>query len=164
MTGWSTVLLGGLCLALSALQAVAPLVLRHLDEMLAPGDDPGRAMRDAWSAGAGMGAIVNALFGVALIVIGVGVARRSRWAHSALELSCWASIVVLAILAKPSLAPFFAMGGEGASSHGGILAAAVVLVAAQAGAVLWFLRFWRKAEVKDAFRRTDAGAPTDGNH
>ena len=151
MTGWSTVLLGALCIALSAVQALAPLLLRRLDAMLASGDDPARAMRDAWSAGAGAGAIVNALFGVALIVIGFGVTRRLRWAHPALELSGWASIVVLAILAKPSLAPFFAMAGESESSGAGMVAVAVLLVLAQLGAVLWFLRFWRKAEVRDAF-------------
>lgn len=152
MTGWSTILLGALCIALSVVQAVAPLLLRRLDAILARGDDPSRTMRDAWSAGAGTGAIVNALFGVALIVIGFGVTRRSRWAHTALELSCWASIVVLAILAKPSLAPLFALAGEGASSGSGMVAVAVLLVLAQLVAVLWFLRFWRKAEVRDAFR------------
>jgi hypothetical protein len=66
--------------------------------------------------------------------------------------ACWASIAVLAILAKPTLAPFFALTGGETGSGVGMLVASVVLLLAQIGAVLWFLRFWRKPEVRAAFR------------
>ena len=115
-------------------------------------DDPSHAAREAIAAGAGTGALVNGLFGAALIVIGLGVTRRARWAHRALEGSCWASIAVLVVLARPTLAPFFALSGDGAASSRGMLVAAAGLVLAQLGAVLWFLRFWRKPEVRAAFR------------
>jgi hypothetical protein len=155
MTGWSTVLLGVVCVALAAIQAVTPLLLDRFAAVLDDADvadDPTRAMREVFSAGAGIGAVVNALFGAALIVIGIAVTRRARWAHPALTISCWASIAVLAILAKPTLAPFLAMAGDGASTGMGMLVASAVLLVAQIGAVLWFLRFWRKPEVRAAFR------------
>jgi hypothetical protein len=151
-TGWSTVLLGAVCIALAAIQAVTPILLKRLATVLDPQDDPTRGMREAWSAGAESGAWVNGIFGAALVVIGIAVARRVRWSHSALTIACWASIVVLAALAKPTLAPFFAMAGDGKGSGGGMLVASAVLLVAQIGAVLWFLRFWRKPEVRAAFR------------
>jgi len=152
MTGWSTVLLGALCAILAALQAVAPILLRHVAAMLDAEDDPTRAIRESWSAGAGTSALVNGLFGVTLIVIGIAVSRRARWSHRALTLSCWASIAVLAVLAKPTLAPLFAMAGDDRASGGGMLLAGAALLVAQVAAVLWFLRFWRKPEVRAAFR------------
>lgn len=152
MTGWSTMLLGVLCVALSAIQAVAPILLKHFADVLDAPDDPTRAMREAWSAGAVTGAWVNGIFGGVLVVIGVAVSRRARWAHPALTISCWASIAVLAILAKPTLAPFFAMAGGDHVSGGGMLVAGVLLLVAQIVAVLWFLRFWSKPEVRAAFR------------
>jgi len=152
MTGWSTVLLGGVCIVLAGLQAVTPILLRRVAEALEAVDDPMRSVREAWAAGAGTGALVNGLFGIALIGIGVGVVRRRRWAHPALELAGWVSIVVLAVLAKPTLAPLFALAGDDAASGPGMLAVSVVLLLAQVGAVLWFLRFWRKPEVRAAFR------------
>jgi hypothetical protein len=85
MTGWSTIALGVLCLGLAGLQAVVPILLRRLDATLDAPDDPTRAMRDAWTAGSGTGAVVNGIFGVALLFIGFGVTRRLRWAHPALE-------------------------------------------------------------------------------
>lgn len=152
MAGWSTVLLGFVCVGLAAIQAVAPILLRRFATLLDDPEDPTRAMREAWTAGAGEGAWVNGLFGVALVVIGIAVWRRVRWAHAALTISCWASVAVLAILAKPTLAPFFALAGDGASAGLGMLVASAVLLVAQIGAVLWFLRFWRKPEVRAAFR------------
>jgi hypothetical protein len=151
MTGWSTVLLGIVCAVLAAIQALTPILLEHLAAALDAADDPTRAIRESWSAGAGTGAWVNGLFGAALIVIGIAVSRRARWAHGALTVSCWASIAVLAVLAKPTLAPFFAMAG-GSETSGGMLAAGAALLVAQVAAVLWFLRFWRKPEVREAFR------------
>jgi hypothetical protein len=161
MTGWSTIALGVLCLGLAGLQAVVPILLRRLDATLDAPDDPTRAMRDAWTAGSGTGAVVNGIFGVALLFIGFGVTRRLRWAHPALEASCWASIAVLSILAKPSLAPFFALaGGNGPAAGRGMLIVAIALVVAQIGAVLWFLKFWRKPEVRAAFRRRGWRTPS----
>jgi hypothetical protein len=152
MTGWSTVMLGVVCLILAALQAVVPILLTRIAESTDAASDPLRGMRDAWSAGAALGAIVNGAFGAALSVIGVGVARRASWAHRALTIACWASIAVLAVLAKPTLAPFFALAGDDASTGRGLLIAGVLLLVAQIAAVLWFLRFWRKPEVREAFR------------
>lgn len=152
MTGWSTVLLGAVCIALAAIQAAAPPVLRRLAATLDGVEDTTRALREAWSAGAGTSAVVNGVFGVALIAIGFGVARRARWAHPALEVACWASIAVLAMLAKPTLAPFYAMVGESSATRLGMLCTEAGLLLAQVGAVLWFLRFWRRDEVRAAFR------------
>jgi hypothetical protein len=152
VTGWSSVVLGAVCLALAAFQAIAPFLLRRFASVLAAGDDPLREMREAWAKGAVTGAWVNGIFGLALIVIGVAVSRRARWAHGALTISCWASIAVLAILARPTLAPFFAMTGTDAGAGYGMMVASAALLLAQIGAVLWFLRFWSKPDVRDAFR------------
>jgi hypothetical protein len=151
VAGWSTVALGFVCLLLAAAQAVLPVVLRQLAEAMETADDPMRSAREAWSSGAASGAVANALFGAALLPIGVAVLRRRRWAHPAMEAACWASIVVLCVLAKPTLAPFFALAGEDASAGRGILVGSVVLLVAQILAVIWFLRFWRKAEVRAEF-------------
>jgi hypothetical protein len=152
LTGWSTVVLGVVCVILAALEAVMPILLRRLAAELDVADDPTRAMREAFSAGAGTGAWANGLFGAALIVIGIAVSRRARWAHAALSIACWSSIAVLAILAKPTLAPLFAMTGREAAPGSGMLVAAAILLVAQIGAVLWFLRFWLRPEVRAAFR------------
>jgi len=151
VAGWSTVALGFVCLLLAAAQAVLPALLRQLAEAMETADDSMRGVREAWSSGAASGAIVNALFGAALIPIGVAVLRRRRWAHPAMEAACWASVLVLCVLAKPTLAPFFALAGQDASAGRGILVGSVVLLLAQIVAVLWFLRFWRKAEVRAEF-------------
>jgi hypothetical protein len=152
LTGWSTVLLGAACIVLAVIQAVAPILLRRMAAELDVGDDPTRAMREVLAAGAGISAAVNGLFGAALVVVGVAVSRRARWAHRALLLTCWSSIAVLAILAKPTLAPFFAMAGEKTTGGFGMLVASATLLVAQIAAVLWFLRFWRRPEVRAAFR------------
>lgn len=151
-TGWSTVLLGVVCLGLAGLQAVLPRLLDILAASLDVQDDPTRAVREAWSSGAGGSAWVNAAFGLALIAVGFGVARRAGWAHRALTIASWGSIAVLLALARPTLAPFFAMAGGGESSPAALLVVAGVLLGAQIAAVLWFLRFWRKPEVREAFR------------
>jgi hypothetical protein len=152
MTGWSTVLLGLVCIVLALIQAVAPVVLRRMAAELDMAEDPTRAMREALAAGAGISAAVNALFGAALVVVGVAVSRRARWAHRALLVLCWSSVVVLAILAKPTMAPFFAMAGEKTTGSFGMLVASAGLLVAQIVAVLWFLRFWRRPDVRAAFR------------
>jgi hypothetical protein len=151
LTGWSTVALGLVCLLLAALQAVLPILLRQLAEAMASANDSMTAMRDAWSSGAAAGAVANAVFGVALVPIGIAVLRRRRWAHPAMEAACWASIVVMCVLAKPTLAPFFAIAGESASAGRGMLIGSAVLLVAQLVAVLRFLKFWRKAEVRQEF-------------
>ena len=152
LTGWSTVLLGVVCVFLAALQAVTPFLLRRFAAELDAVDDPTRAMREAFAAGSGIGAIVNGAFGAALVVIGLAVSRRARWAHRALTISCWSSIAVLVILAQPTLAPFFAMTEGSAGGGPGMLLASAVLLVAQIVAVLWFLRFWSRPEVRAAFR------------
>ena len=150
-TAWSTILLGLLCLFLAALQAVAPVLLRSLDAMLEDPDDPTRAMREAFAAGAGTGAWVNGVFGAALIVIGIALWRRTRWSHRAMTVACWASIAVLAALAKPTLAPLFALGGAEAVAGRWMLLVSALLLLAQIVAVLWFLRFWLRPDVRRAF-------------
>jgi len=157
LTGWSTVVLGVVCVALAAIQAVAPILLRRFAAVLDAEDDATRAMREAWSAGAGTGAWVNGVFGVALIVIGIAVSRRTPWAHRALTIACWASIAVLAALAKPTLAPFFVPAGGDNASGSGMLVAGFVLLVAQIGVVLWFLRVWSKPEVRAAFPSAGEG-------
>ena len=151
-TAWSTILLGVLCLFLAAMQAATPALLRRLDVLVQDSDDPTRAMREAFAAGAGTGALVNAVFGAALIVIGFALWRRLRWSHLAMTIACWASIAVLVVLAKPTLAPLFALGGAEAVAGRSMLVVASVLVIAQIGAVLWFLRFWLKPDVRRVFR------------
>jgi hypothetical protein len=150
-TGWSTVVLGVVCVGLAVAQAVLPGLLDRLAASLPSQDDPTRAMREAWSSGAGDTAWVNGAFGGALIAIGVGVARRVRWAHPALTLASWASVAVLVVLAEPTLAPFVATAGGGEGARIGMFAVAAGLLVAQVAAVLWFLRFWRTPEVRRAF-------------
>lgn len=152
MTGWSTLVLGVACVGVSVLQAILPLVLTRLAASLGEADDGLQSMRKAWEAGAGAGAVVNGIFGAALVVIGIGIVRRRRWAHPALTACCWASIAVLAILAKPTLAPFFVLAGDQSGGSGPLLlVAALILMIAQIVAVLWFLRFWRRPEVREFF-------------
>jgi hypothetical protein len=150
-TAWSTILLGLLCLFLAAVEVAGPILLRRLDAMLGDSDDPTRAMREAFSAGAATSAWVNGVFGAALIVIGIALWRRTPWSHRALTIACWASIAVLAALAKPTLAPLFALGGAEAVAGWSMLVVSAVLLVGQIGAVIWFLRFWLKPEVRRAF-------------
>lgn len=152
MTGWSTVLLGLVCVVLALIQAVAPVLLRRMAAELDVAEEGTRAMREALAAGAGISAAVNGLFGAALVVVGIAVSRRARWAHRAMLVACWSSIAVLAILAKPTMAPFFAMAGEKTTGGFGMLVASAGLLVAQIAAVLWFLRFWRRPDVRAAFR------------
>lgn len=152
MTGWSTVALGVVCLLLAAVEAIVPVLLRQLTAALAAGDTTAfRATREAFARGAGTSAAVNALFGVALSVVGFAVARRLRWAHPAMTASAWASIAAIAVIAGPSVAPVVAMAGGGAAARAWIYAVTAVLVAAQIAAVLWFLRFWRRRDVRALF-------------
>jgi len=60
---------------------------------------------------------------------------------------------MLLAIAQPSLAPLFVLSGGDAVARAAVLAFAVVLFFAQVGAVVWFLRFWRREEVRAAFRR-----------
>ena len=151
LTGWSTVLLGVICLVLALIQAAAPILLRRVAAELDAADDSMRAMREVLAEGAGISAAVNGAFGAALVVIGAAISRRARWAHRALLIACWASIGALAILAKPTLAPLFAIAGGKTAGGAGMLIASAALIVAQIVAVLWFLRFWRRPEVRAAF-------------
>lgn len=152
MTGWSAVALGAVCLLLAVLEAALPLLLRRISAALAAGDTAAlEATREAFARGAGTSAAVNALFGTVLAVVGVAVARRLRWAHLAMTASAWASIAMIAVIAGPSVAPVVAMTGGGAGARAWIYVVAAVLVAAQIAAVLWFLRFWRRPDVRALF-------------
>jgi hypothetical protein len=153
LTGWSTIALGAVCVGLGALQAVIPALLARLDTALDGPDDPTQPLREAFASGAGTSAAVNAIFGAALVVIGIGVVRRSAWSRGALEAACWASIAVLALLAKPSLAPIFAWAGAERPAGSGLIVTSLILIVAQVVAVLWFLKFWRTPGVRAAFRR-----------
>jgi len=156
-TAWSTALLGLLCLVLSIVQIALPVVLRPMVEAMnreLPGDPPteSQALQQVWAAGEGVGPWVNGAFGLALVVIGLGIARRSRWAHPALTIACWSSIAVLVVLARPTLAPYLAMADGRAALYRTVLAVGIALLVAQVACVLWFLRFWRTPAVRDAFR------------
>jgi hypothetical protein len=50
------------------------------------------------------------------------------------------------------MAPFFAMAGEKTTGGFGMLVASAGLLVAQIAAVLWFLRFWRRPDVRAAFQ------------
>jgi len=150
----STVLiLGVLSLALGAFQAIVPILLDRLAGSLDATDDPTRPLRDALASGSGLSATVNVVFGIAALVAGIGTLRRARFAHGAVTALCWGSIAMLLAIAQPSLAPLFVLSGGGAVARAAVLAFAVVLFLAQIGAVVWFLRFWRREEVRAAFRR-----------
>lgn len=150
-TGSSSILLGVICLGIALLEAVVPALLRRLEPALGAGDDPTRALRESWSAGAPLSALLNGVFGVALVIVGFGVARRARWAHPALTIACWASIAVVVGLAKPTIDPFVALLGPGTGAHAIAWIAGGALVVAQVAAVIWFLRFWRTPEVRSSF-------------
>lgn len=151
VAAWSTVVLGVVGLGLAALQAILPPLLDRLAASLEASDDPTGPVRGAFASGAGVSAAVNVVFGVALIVVGVGVARRARWAHAAMTAASWGSIVVVVALARPSVAPLAVMAGGGSASRAFTLGVSLALLVAQIAAVAWFLRFWRRPEVRAAF-------------
>ena len=149
----STVLiLGVLSLALGAFQAVVPPLLDHLAGSLDAADDPTRPLRDALASGSGLSAAFNLAFGAAALVAGVGTLRRARFAHRAVTILCWGSILMLVAIAKPSLAPLVVLSGGGSAARVAVTLLGVVLLSAQVGAVVWFLRFWRRDEVRAAVR------------
>jgi hypothetical protein len=153
LTGWSTVLLGALCLGLAALELAIPVLLRRLES--ASGFEGAAAisrLREAFTEGAALAAAVNALFGAALVAVGAGVCRRAAWSHRALMHVGWASIPAVAVLAGPGVAPLLAMSESTAGSTALLLGASVVLLVLQVVAVLRFLRFWRRDEVRARFR------------
>ena len=152
VTAASAVALGAVCLLLAALEIAIPVVLRNLADAGVVEDPSFRAVRDAFVSGAGSSAIWNGAFGVALVAIGFGVGRRARWSHPAMTFAAWGSIVALAAIAKPSLAPVVALSGESRAASAILWIVATVLLAIQVGAVLWFLRFWRSEAVRSLFR------------
>ena len=151
LTGWSALLLGLVCMGLAGLEAAIPVLLRRLVAM--PGlEDPALArLAAAFSQGAALSAAVNAAFGVALIAVGWSVAHRLRWSHAALTAVAWASIPSMALLAVPGVAPLLALGEQTAGSKSLLVLASVILVVLQAAAVVWFLRFWRREDVRALF-------------
>ncbi|HEX4825278.1 MAG TPA: hypothetical protein VFV19_13310 [Candidatus Polarisedimenticolaceae bacterium] len=149
----STVLiLGVVSVALGAFQAIVPILLDKLAGSLDTGDDPTRPLREALAGGSGWSAGVNLAFGAAAIVAAVAVYRRAPFAHRAITALAWGSIAMLVAIAKPSLAPLVVLTGGGVAARAAVAALALLLFVAQVGAVLWFLRFWRKDEVRAAFR------------
>lgn len=152
MTGWSSLLLGLVCVALAAFEIAIPVLLRELaDTPGLEGDQMLLRLSAAFSQGAALSAAVNAAFGVTLVVVGWCVARRRSWSHRALTALAWASIPAMAALAVPGVAPLLALGEETAGSTSLLVGASVVLVVLQAAAVLWFLRFWRRGDVRALF-------------
>jgi hypothetical protein len=157
-TGWTTVLLGGLCLFVAGVQATAPRLLARLSEGLETVDDPMRGAREAWLAGAGQGAWLNGAFGAGLLVVGFAVARRLRWGHAALTAAGWVSIAGIVALTKPTLAPLLAMAGVSTGARAITWGVTVLLVVAQIAALVWFLRFWRRPDVRRAFDEGRSGS------
>ena len=150
-TGWTTILLGGLCLFVAGVQATAPRLLAHLSEGLDVADDPTRGVREAWLAGAAQGAWLNGAFGAGLLVVGFAVVRRLRWGHVALTAAGWLSIAGIVALTKPTIAPLLVMAGVSTGARMITWIVTVFLVVAQIAALIWFLRFWRRPEVRRAF-------------
>ena len=150
-TAWSTIALGVVCELLAAVQALVPIVLRRVAETLPVADDPTRGLREAWLSGAGVSSAVNALFGVGLIVAGAAVVRRARWAHRAIEVTAWSSMVALLGLAAPTAAPFLAVLPTPAM-RAILWVSIAALGVLQALLVVLFLRFWRRSEVRAVFR------------
>jgi len=161
LTAASTVVVGGLCLLLAAVEAAIPALLAGLPDSGALDDPSLRAMRDAFVSGARSSALWNAAFGIALVAIGIGVGRLARWSHPAMTVAAWGSIAALAAIAKPSLAPLAALAGNGRTGQAIVWAGGGALLAAQAGAVLWFLRFWRSDGVRELFNASGPGRPDD---
>ncbi len=152
LTAGSTVALGAVCLLFAALEVAIPILLERLGEAGA-GDDPAfRAVRQAFVSGATSSAAWNGAFGVALVVVGIGVGRRSSWSHPAMTAAAWGSIVALLAIAKPSLAPVAALVGAGRGATALVWGGGAFCLLAQAALVLWFLRFWRSEEVRALFR------------
>jgi hypothetical protein len=152
LTAASTVALGVLCLLFAALEVTIPILLGRLEEAGAADDPAFRAVQEAFVSGAGSSAAWNGAFGVALVAIGIGVARRSRWSHGAMTAAAWGSIVALLAVAKPSLAPVAALVGAGRGATALVWGGGAFLLAAQVALVVWFLRFWRSDEVRRLFR------------
>jgi hypothetical protein len=153
ITGWSTVVLGVVCLALAALELLIPALLARLADSGALQGDAGLdRLRASFAEGAVLSAAVNAGFGAALAVVGAAVARSVRWSHAALTVVSWASIPALVLLARPALAPLLAVSEATAGSSRALVTISAVLLVLQVAAVLWFLRFWNRAEVRARFR------------
>ena len=152
-TGWSSVLLGAVCLGLAALELVIPALLTRLTNSGDLVNDPSfDRLRASFAAGAALSASVNAAFGAALGVVGFGIARRARWSHRALTIVSWASIPALILLARPGLAPLLALSDTTAGSSRTLVIVSAILLVLQIAAVLWFLRFWNRADVRARFR------------
>jgi hypothetical protein len=151
-TAWTVLVLGVVCAGLGALQAVLPAVLDRVAGQLDSVDDPTRRMRDALASGAALSATLNVGFGAAAIVIAVAVVRRSRWAHAAITILCWSSIAVLVALAKPSLAPILVLSEGRPIARACLVVSTAILLVAQVLAVVWFLRFWRRPDIRASFR------------
>jgi hypothetical protein len=150
-TGWTTVLLGALCLFTAAVQLAAPPLLRRLTEGLETARDPSQAAREAWVAGASQGAGTNLLFGLGLVAIGIAVTRRVRWSHAALTAAGWMSLVAIVVMTKPTLSPLLDMAGVSTGRRAITWGVTALLIVGQVVAMLWFLRFWKRAEIREAF-------------
>jgi len=152
VTGWSSVVLGLVCLGLAGLEVAIPLLLARLAAGSAlEGDAALERLRTSFAEGAALSATVNAIFGAALVLVGGGVARKARWSHGALTIVTWASIPALVLLARPGLAPLLALSDTAAGSSGALVAISALLLVLQIAAVLWFLRFWNRPDVRARF-------------
>ena len=152
MTGWSALLLGIVCAGLAVLEVAIPILLRRLAAIPGLEEDPALTrLGAAFTQGAAVSAAVNGAFAAALVAVGWSVARRLRWSHAALTAVAWASIPAMAALAVPGIAPLLALSDGTAGSKRLLVLTSVILVALQAGAVFWFLRFWRREDVRALF-------------
>jgi hypothetical protein len=142
-----------MCLALAGLELLLPVLLARLATSgVFEGDAALDRLRVSFSEGAALSASVNAAFGAALVVVGAAVARFVRWSHPGLTVVSWASIPALVLLARPGLAPLLAVSETTAGSSRALVGISALLLVLQVAAVLWFLRFWNRPEVRERFR------------
>ncbi|HUC42947.1 MAG TPA: hypothetical protein VMR65_02820 [Candidatus Sulfotelmatobacter sp.] len=157
-TAWSCIVLAVVCFLLTGLEIAIPPLLARITESIGAGDDPSlAATRRAFVEGAAGSALVNAALGAGLLCVGIGIARRSSWAHRAGTIAAWTSIAALLAVIRPSVSPLLAMYGEARGARIAILACSGVLFAAQAALVIAFLRFWRRPAVAALFDASQRG-------
>ena len=158
LAAWSWIVLGVLTVIVALLGS---FLIDAAQEMMAAGDIPGMpAMRNAgMDAGSGLVLALHNMYAIAAIAGGVKLLQRRAWARTALEVLCWVSLVLAAVLAVTWIVMWNSitvkMLGQNANTAivWAIGLGVDLVLTALCAVPLWkMVRFLRSAPVRDAMR------------
>jgi len=170
VTGWLCVVLGGVMILSAALLALGAFARRSLEGQ---GIDPFAGLEEGLDPLSRMIlrnletlSVVQALLGVATLVIGLGFLRLRPWARPALEVLVWVTLIASLASGAWGILAWLGPGGSGPVPFpGGVAAAAagIVLTLAQCVVCALLIRYLRTEEIRRLFeKRTGSSGSGEG--